>query len=71
MRCFFLRQGYVVDVEMLPGLSDLDAIAKAHSLFSKRKAEFDGFEVWDRIRMVFSHPESGAPGNDAGQRETL
>jgi hypothetical protein len=37
MRCFFLRQGYVVDVEMLPGLSELDAIAKAHSLFQSAK----------------------------------
>jgi hypothetical protein len=60
MRCLFLRQGHVVDVETLPGLSDLDAIAKAHSLFSNRKAEFDGFEVWDRIRMVFSHPDPSA-----------
>ena len=26
-------------------LSDKDAIAKAHSLFSERKTQFDGFEV--------------------------
>ena len=36
MRCFFVRAGRIVGVEMLTGLSDEDAIAKAHLLFSER-----------------------------------
>ena len=49
MRCFFLRDGRIADFEMLtPGLSDEDAIAQAHILFSKRKGPFEGFEVWVR-----------------------
>jgi hypothetical protein len=54
MRCYFLRDGTVAGVEMLPlGLSDEDAITRAHTLCSKRKGPFDGFEVWDRARLVF------------------
>jgi hypothetical protein len=41
-------------VEMLPlGLSDQDAITRAHTLSSKRKGPFDGFEVWDHARFVW------------------
>jgi hypothetical protein len=46
MRCFFLRNGHVAAVEMLSGLSDEAAIAKAHLLFSERGQHFDAFEVW-------------------------
>ena len=40
------------------GLSDEDAIEKAHILSSKRRGPFDGFEVWDRARFVFKLPPS-------------
>jgi hypothetical protein len=56
MRCFFLRNGHVAAVEMLSGLSDEAAIAKAHVLFSERSEHWDGFEVWERTRVVFRHP---------------
>jgi hypothetical protein len=66
MPCYFLRDGHVAGVEMMPlGLSDEDAIARAHTLSSKRKGRFDGFEVWDNARMIFSYadpdkkPEAG------------
>jgi hypothetical protein len=36
-----------VPAEELPGLSDEEAIAKAHVLFSERKHQFEGFELWD------------------------
>jgi hypothetical protein len=55
MRCYFLRA------------LDEDAIARAHTLSSKRKGPFDGFEVWDDARMIFSYadpakkPEAGQP----------
>ena len=57
MQCYFLRNGHVAGVEMLPlGFSDGDAIARAHVLSSKRKAPLDGFEVWERGRAVLRHP---------------
>jgi hypothetical protein len=31
---------------------------RAHTLSSKRKGPFDGFEVWDRARFVFRRPPS-------------
>jgi hypothetical protein len=31
--------------------------AKAHMLFSERGHGFDGFEVWDRARVVFRDPD--------------
>jgi len=38
MRCYFLFDGDIAGVEMLPlGLSDEDAIARAYVLTSKRK----------------------------------
>ena len=59
MRCYFLRGGRIAGVEILPlGLSDEDAIARAHALSAKRKGPFDGFEVWDRARFVFRRPPS-------------
>jgi hypothetical protein len=61
MRCYFLRDGHLAGVEMLPlGLSDEDAIARAHILSSKRKGPLDGLEVWDRGRAVFRRPDLSA-----------
>jgi hypothetical protein len=54
MLCYFLRDGHIAGVEMLPlGLSDEDAVMRAHTLSSKRKGPFDGFEVWDHARLVW------------------
>jgi hypothetical protein len=66
MRCYFLRAGRIAGVEILPlGLSDEETIARAHTLSSKRKGPFDGFEVWDRARLVFRRPPSAdTPGVD-------
>jgi hypothetical protein len=56
MRCYFLCGGQIVGVEMLPpGLSEQDAIARAHTLSSKRRGRIDGFEVWDSARLVIRH----------------
>jgi hypothetical protein len=63
MRCYFMRDGHIEAVEELPGLSDEEAIAKAHALFSQRKHLFEGFEVWDRARVLIRRPESTAPNN--------
>jgi hypothetical protein len=54
MRCYLLRDGHVVDVEMLPpGLSDEDAIARARTLYAKRKGPHS-FQIWDNTRLVIS-----------------
>jgi hypothetical protein len=68
MRCFFLRNGHIAGVEMLPGLSDQDAIAKAQTLFFlDRRGQFEGFEVWDRTRVVFRHPDPDSAKPEADQ----
>jgi hypothetical protein len=63
MRCFFTRGGHVVAAEELTELSDEEAVAKAHMLFSERMNLFEGFEVWDRARMLIGHPHVIAPEN--------
>jgi hypothetical protein len=66
MWCYFLHDGQIAGVEVLPpGLSDEDAIARAHILSSKRKGPFDGYELWDGARMVFRRgPDATAPPPD-------
>ena len=56
MRCYFLKGGHIEAVEELPGLSDDEAVAKARILFSERSHLFDGFEVWDRTRVIIRQP---------------
>jgi hypothetical protein len=67
MPCYFLRDGHVAGVEMLPlGLSDNDAIARAQTLYLKRRGPLDGFEVWDRARFVpqaYPSPEPQRPNS--------
>jgi len=57
MRCYFMKGGHIVAVQLLEGLSDEEACAKARELFDGRQDDsIDGFEVWDRTRMVTQHP---------------
>ncbi len=65
MRCYFMRNGRIEAVEELPGLSDEQALAKAHALFSERKHEFEGFELWNRTHLIVRHPEPAASNNVA------
>jgi hypothetical protein len=71
MRCFFLRNGHIAGVEMLSGLSDQEATAKAQKLFLDRRGQFEGFEVWDRTRVVFRHPDPDSGKPEAGQPAQL
>jgi hypothetical protein len=57
MRCYFMRAGHIAAVEDLPGLSDEEAQDKPHQLFFERKANFDGFELWDRTRVITRFPK--------------
>ena len=61
MRCYFIRDGRVVGVAMLPGLSDQNSIERAHRLSAKRRGRIDGFEVWDGARLVIRHSALSAP----------
>jgi hypothetical protein len=65
MRCYFMRGGRIEAVEELAGLSDEQAIAKAHALFSERKHKFEGFELWNRATVIIRHPEPAASNNVA------
>ncbi len=56
MWCYFIRGGQIADVDQLTELSDEEAIAKAHALFSERKNVFEGFELWDGARVLTGHP---------------
>src|SRR5580693_10222041 len=65
MRCYFMRGGRIEAVEELAGFSDEQAIAKAHALFSERKHKFEGFELWNRTRVIIRHPEPAVSNNVA------
>jgi hypothetical protein len=60
MQCYFMRDGHIEAVAELPGLADDEAITKAHALFSERRHSFEGFELWDRSRVLIRHPERAA-----------
>ena len=68
MRCYFLRDGRLAGVEVMPAqLSDEEAIATANVLLAKRKGPFDSFEVWEGSRFVYRQPFCGAPSRGAAQ----
>jgi hypothetical protein len=56
VRCYFMRGGHIRAVEEMPGLSDEEAVAKGHQMLVERRTMFEGFEVWDRSRMVIQYP---------------
>ena len=60
MRCYFMSGGHIVAVEELTGLSDKAAVAKAHQLFTERTDPLEGYEVWDRARVICRHPAPAA-----------
>jgi hypothetical protein len=52
MRFYFLRNNHIVSVESIKGSTDEEAIDKAFQLFSQGRVEADGFELWDRARIL-------------------
>ena len=60
MRCYFLRGGHILAVEELTGLSDKEAIEKAHVLVSERENPVGAFEVWDQRRVIIGVRLSGS-----------
>jgi hypothetical protein len=73
MRCFFLKSGHIVGVELLPGLSDQEAVEQSHKLFAQApEGRFDGFEVWELTRLVSRHEAPREPlgkPNGSGRQE--
>jgi hypothetical protein len=63
VRCYFVMNGRIAAGEMLPGVTDQEAIEKSHELFAARKYRFDRFEIWDTTRVVFrwAKPETSVP----------
>jgi hypothetical protein len=63
MRCFLMRSGHIAAVEELPGMTDQEAVEKCRAIFEARKSitGFNGFEVWDRARMVIQEPPPTVP----------
>ncbi len=55
MRCYFMRDGDIAAFEEFPGLTDEEATARANLLFSERKHLFEGFELWDRTRLIIRY----------------
>lgn len=53
MRCYFFSLGHINGFVDLTAQSDRDAIAEAQAAFTQWRKHLDGFEVWDRARMVF------------------
>jgi len=67
----FQKGGHIANVKVLEGLSDQEAIEKSRELFASRKDKFDGFEVWERDRMLMRESAPPAtPANDQGPRLT-
>ena len=61
MRCYFMRDGHIVDVEPIEGArDDADAIDYGVRRFRIRVNEnhepLVGFEIWERTRFVYCFP---------------
>ena len=63
---FHTRRAHRGRRDIALGISDDDAIARAHTLASKRTGPFDGLEVWDGARFVFRRPSGETLGADPG-----
>lgn len=64
MRVFFMRAGHIVSVEELPN-SLTNRPRQRHALFSERKHMYEGFELWDRTRVLTRHPVPSPQNNAA------
>lgn len=62
MRCYMIRRGSIVNVEMLAVGTDAELIAQAEDHFRKHGGteKYDGFEVWVGSRFVYRFPPEKA-----------
>ncbi|MDE2165622.1 MAG: hypothetical protein KGJ66_04700 [Alphaproteobacteria bacterium] len=60
-----MRDGHIAAVEVLKSRTDdKAAIKEAETLFAARKAQFSGFEVWDRARFLYRYPSDRPSGGE-------
>jgi hypothetical protein len=54
-----MMKGHIAAVEMLTPAPDEKLVQQARGHFARRRQEepFDGFEVWDHARRVYTWPE--------------
>lgn len=59
MRVFFMCNGRIESVAVLDAVSDdATALKNGAELFLARLAkDYDGFEIWERDRLVFRYPD--------------
>ena len=59
IRCYFMKNGRIENVEMLRDGPDTELIEQAKQLFQERYSdqEYDGFEVWSGKRFVYREPQ--------------
>jgi len=61
MRCYFMRDGRIADVETIEGMRD-DAeaieygVRRFHVRVSDAREQLDGFEIWERERFIYCFP---------------
>lgn len=53
VRCYFVKNARIVASKELPGLSRLEAIQIARTLFEESASTYDGVEVWSLTRRIF------------------
>jgi hypothetical protein len=63
LRCYLMRKGHIASVEFLAAGPDSSLIEQGERIFvaAKARMNFDGFEIWDGARRVYTFPEEEAP----------
>jgi hypothetical protein len=58
MRCYFMREGRIENIELLSDGSDERLIMEAEAKFRQHGGTltYDGFEVWSGRRFVYRFP---------------
>jgi hypothetical protein len=56
VRCYFMRDGHIAGIEMLPRTVGPRRSREGPQAVFKAQGRIDGFEVWDGARLVIRHP---------------
>jgi hypothetical protein len=58
VRCYFMREGHIENVELLRDGPDESLIEQAKRLFKEYNTDhrYDGFEIWSGKRFVYREP---------------
>jgi nicotinamide mononucleotide adenylyltransferase len=51
-RCYFMNGGHIAALKTIQATTDDLAIAIGRAAYRDKKADYSGFEIWDRDRMV-------------------